>query len=343
MRNRAVFIWWQFYVFFVVIFLRMLLFVFGDNQVLVKQKEKEIVNSFFEKYDGASNNFDNFFIEEKFDITIIRQAIKSPPFLAEKRMIILNGFCSTLKKSDGKQIVELLNTVSENNFIVCVDLISSKKMEKKYIFKELKDLKDVYIYKFDEFNGNQLFDWVKNRAKEMNLDISDRLINQLIDRIGVNTLDLGNEICKLAAYTFGSKCNEEYLLILTQISGQDEMFALMDAISLKNKSKVISLIQSQRISGSSDYHILSMLIRQSRILLSIKDSQEKFGNDKNKIAKITGIHSFVVQKSMRQTVSMSKQFLKEFHKICFDSDIGIKKGLLTPSEAIDIALVKFMH
>ncbi|MBU0613937.1 hypothetical protein KJ766_01460, partial [Patescibacteria group bacterium] len=94
----------------------------------------------------------------------------------------------------------------------------------------------------------------------------------------------------------------------------------------------------QRLLGCDDSFLFSMLLRQIRVMATIKDACSRFGADGASISRDTGIHPYVVQKTIRQVSRMSQLEIKKAHDLCFFLDNKVKNGQISTKETLDIAV-----
>ena len=105
----------------------------------------------------------------------------------------------------------------------------------------------------------------------------------------------------------------------------DNIFNLVDAVGIKNKKLSLQLLQDQLASGAHEMYILSMLIRQYRLLLCVKEMVQS-QKTKKEISFFLGIHPFVAQKMIQQSQNYSLDQLKMIYRLLTSIDIQLKKG-----------------
>ena len=98
----------------------MRIFVHGSQDYLVRRKVEELKKAFQAKFDSSGMNLVEL-PSSKGGLSLpeAANAIKTAPFLAEKRMVVLSGLLG-LKKADAEEWVELLTEVQPVSCIDCV-------------------------------------------------------------------------------------------------------------------------------------------------------------------------------------------------------------------------------
>ena len=75
----------------------------------------------------------------------------------------------------------------------------------------------------------------------------------------------------------------------------ENIFALTDAVGSRNKAMAMKLLEEQLAADVSDIYLLSMIIRQFKILIQIGQAMDS-GMDSRSIAGALKMHSFVAQR-----------------------------------------------
>lgn len=134
---------------------------------------------------------------------------------------------------------------------------------------------------------------------------------------------LSSEIDKLIALKRGSEITVEDVKNSNLSKIDDNIFNLTDAVGNKDIKQALKLLHDNMEEGANEIYLLTMIVRQFRILLQIKKASE--GN-KRVIAKELGLHPFVVQKAMGQVGKYTLERLKEIYKKLLETDIALKTG-----------------
>ena len=107
----------------------------------------------------------------------------------------------------------------------------------------------------------------------------------------------------------------------------DNIFNLVDAIIGKQEKQVYKMIQEQYRQGKDAQFIFSMILRQVRIMLELRDlfeKQDKTSSDD--LAKKIGVHPYVVKKTLSFVRNYNMDKLKHIYKQLLEMDIQTKTG-----------------
>mgnify|MGYP001586958875 CR=1 FL=1 len=312
----------------------MFIFLHGEDTFRSKEKLKELIKKFQKEIDPSNLNI--FFLEgEKIDINKLEQAILSQGFLAKKRMVVIKNLFSQCKDDKIlKKILNILNQENENILIFWEGTKIDQKINniKKEIFEKLK--KEKYSYEFFLLTGIKMRDWVKKRIENQRTKIENQALENLIVRVGNDLWRMSNEIDKLCAFKFEKIIAQKDLDLLITDKINENIFNLVDAIGNKNKTLALKLINDQLETNSSAYYLLSMIARQFKILLQIKDLSL---NNQN-LSQLK-LHPFVIQKASNQAKKYSFEQLKNIYRQLLEIDIKLKTNQIKPIVLFDLFII----
>lgn len=321
----------------------MLIFVFGEDRFNAKEKVQVMREAFLDKFDPSGANVVEFPLrdQKKFDFGQVAQAIQSPPFLAQKRMVILKGLMSEVtRKPESKPWIELLEKIPESTIVVMLDDLSVAKARKHAMVSSLTEQADVHEYIFEPLSESQALKWVADESMKKNLDMSPAISRQFVSMAGVDARVLSLELEKLAAYCKGRSVVQAELDLLVSSSTEDQLFVFLDALSARDEGKIKKLLSQQRLFGTADAQLFGMLVRQVRLLLAACDYFESNPeSDKRGLASALGVHPFVAQKLTSQQSRFSKDELIAIQEGMLDGDFYVKIGILKPEQAVDLSIV----
>jgi DNA polymerase III delta subunit len=189
----------------------MLLMVYGDDAFRVKERAREFVEKFVEKHDPTKLNVDEIVFTKKDDLDLPRvaDALTASPFLAERRMVRIDGILSFVTtKPEAEPWAKVLASIPDSTIVVLVDAFSVEKIEKTELFKQLRDCENVHRYPLPMLAGSELRAWAQQRAKTYGATLIPSIADLLIARVGNNTWRLETEIAKLAAYSGDAPIDE---------------------------------------------------------------------------------------------------------------------------------------
>lgn len=313
----------------------MLIFVYGDDGVRVKEKLAELTRRYFEKIDPTGLNFASFSSAQGLDFPEVMQAVQSAPFLADKRMVVVNGLMDGLKKDDARMWAEGLARTASSTITILVDELPKEKVEKHELYLGLRSGAEVHAYAEVKKTGVALARWLTELAKTSGSSMSLDIATELIARVGEDEWRLMQEVKKLSAYAGHEPITREMLSLHSAASSESNIFAFVDAVSQREAKKALQLLADEREAGSADLYLLAMLARQVRILLQIQTAIVEDPSAERNVAKRLGLHPYVAGKVMVQAKRFSLSQLEKLHGLLVRLDREAKKGIIDPSLAVD--------
>lgn len=307
------------------------MFIYGADSYRSRQKLNKLKEKFQKDIDTMENSV-VFLDGEKLTLEKLNEAGAASSLFAAKRMIvierlfsnkstaILGAICDYLKKSAEK---------SDNIFIVWDD-ITGEKMGRSKLFKYLNNLE--YVEKFVSLTNTELVKWIENETQKMNVKISRQAASTISGYFENNMWNVKNEVDKLIHYKLASKeDNVDVEISVSDVEGlcrgktDENIFALTDAISNKNKRQALELLDKEIENGVTDVYLLHMISRQFKILIQLKDAMED-GMNINEIKNQFKMHPFVIQKASTQARNFSIEALRGINDALLRIEKAIKTG-----------------
>lgn len=286
----------------------MIIFIYGADSYRSRQKLNELKNKFVNEVDPSASSL--VVLDGKTTtLKEISEKINTGSLFVKKRMIVVEDIFDN--KSDKvlgevelflKSRTESKNTDEDNIIIFKDGDLENKNTKLKKEAKKLLTylLKQKYVLESKSLSGSQLISFIKQEVEKLKRTIGSAAINTLITRTNSDLWRISSELHKLAmAISEGEEINDK--LVKENITGvfDENIFALTDAISARNKKLALRLLEEQYLAGLSEDYILVMLLRQFKILLRIK-SAVLANLSATQIASELKIHPYVIKKSLSQ-------------------------------------------
>ncbi|OGL67060.1 DNA polymerase III subunit delta [Candidatus Uhrbacteria bacterium RIFCSPHIGHO2_01_FULL_63_20] len=317
----------------------MLIIVYGEDSFRVQEKVRTLTEAFRKKFDPSGMNLATFGSPSTgsghIEIGEVMQSARSMPFMGEKRMVVVRDLISKSKKGD-EETWAALKEVPDSTIAVLWESDEAKTIEKKPLFKALKDAADLHLYPFPALEGSALTKWVTERVVSRGGKIAPAAAFELSERVGGDLWHADAEICKLVAFANQSQIDVAHVRELVRPSFEGEIFAFIDAVSQRNGKEAFRLLSQERSAGSEDHYLLAMLARQIRILLGVRAMMDENPRvTKDEIANELALHPFVAQKSMAAAKRFTLPELMRAHDAIFEREVGVKSGM-DPAAAVDL-------
>lgn len=320
----------------------MIIFLYGEDTFRSRRQLKKMIDKFKVERDPQGLNTITLDCNQE-NPSLILEQILATPFLAEKRMVVLENLLSATKKSDlQEQILGYLEAkkLSEENIYIFWEGEGKPKTNiSKDLFSRLTQEK--YVQPFEIYKGAKLSAWVNQEIQERGGKISRYALEYLVNNIDNDTWKLDSVIDQLVAYAPDREIELKDAELFLDEKIDDNIFNLVDALIAGQTKKVYQMIQEQYRIGEDAQFILSMILRQVKILLELRDLYDREDNMPSDIlAKKLGLHPFVVKKSLPFIKKYNQDKLKNIYEKLLEIDIKTKTGQGDQSMLLDILVGK---
>lgn len=330
----------------------MFFFLYGSDTFRSLKKLKEIKEKFLKTVEGGSLNLTEL-DGEKLSFADFKKEISTVSFMSLKRMVVCKNIISMGKdKNFQKEIIDFLKKDDDNESIIIFWEEEKKEKEplSKYLLSLRRLLRDtagspvnkIYSQEFELLKGAALKNWIVKTAEEKGGRIDGAAVNALAERVGSDLWQMNNELDKLLSLS-----SEGVSLELVQefVKGKDDenIFNLTDAIGAKNKKLGLRLLSEQLRSGANINYIITMLARQFRMLLEVKDYMVKSGSSyisAQTISRDLKIHSFVAGKLLAQVKLYEMENLKRLYSRILDIDLKSKTTSISMELLLDMLVIQ---
>jgi len=320
---------------------------FGANDYEIFEQVKLWSEVFSKKYSGL--NIAKFDYKEKGNkdelIKDIKNALQVNSLFGNNKLVILKNFLDIKINKDLQELLlSSIDKLSDGFFAIFIE--DDKPDARGKLFKAIKDLEKKKIAEVKEYllpRNQDLIIWVKKAVEKENALFNPKALELLIAMVGNDLWQLDCEIKKLSNYNHVNLDNHEIMVVdvdlLVKGKFNDDIFQLMDAIGTKNRAKALKLFQDQIDSGANDVYLLTMLERQFRINLQIKEALSQGNLSANELASELHMHPFVVQKTMQQCGKFSLPELKDIYNKLLDFEIKLKTAKINFELMFDLMIV----
>lgn len=297
----------------------MIIFIYGADTYRSRQKLNELKDKFVTEIDINSQSL---VVLNGATTTLkeIGEKITTGSLFVKKRMIVIEDIFDNKSEKLFADLTTFLKKrdeaakTDEDNIIIFRDgdlNNKDKKLKKdaQKLFTFL--LAQKYVQEFKTLSGAQLTDFIKEAAQKLERKIESAAINSLVTRTNSDLWRISSELHKLAmAISKDTTITDGE--VKSQVVGtyDENIFSLTDAIATRNRKLALTILEEQYIAGLSEDYILSMLIRQFKIMLQVKSAVDA-NLSPNQIVTDLKLHAYVVKKSLAQISGFTLEALKE--------------------------------
>lgn len=290
------------------------------------------------------------------------------PFLAAKRLILVHGYLSHLEKrmaaskgtgsaahQEAAQFVGGLADLTDSCDLV---LFEDGVDKRRHIWKgfTLEDKKadttkkvagwsdlvkagQVNLQELGAPDPKALPGYIAQRAKQKAIAIDGRAVRVLADYVGPNLRQLDNELDKLASYARGRSINEADIKLMVSDASEALIWSLTDALSQRNGRNAMRSLYELRRGDANPFYLLTMIARQFRIIIKVKEASATIGGNEYDIAKAVKESAYPVKKALQQSRKYSFDELNHIMEKLLESDFAMKTGA-DPETSMDVLIAE---
>ena len=306
---------------------------YGEEKYLIDLYE-ERMKKFIAAKGEASMNIDVFVDKE--NIANITNAIETMPFFCEQRLVIIknSGLIASGRKDDSTLMAAALKDIPDTTILLFIEDNIDKR---SIVYKALSQVGE--LIEFKRPTGSELVAWVSREMKLKGVAIEKSAALYLIRATSANMETLSAEMSKLAAYcTDKGHATEADIDAVCTKGIELKVFALVDALAHKNKSKAMSIFENLMEAKESPILVLSLIARQFRFMLACSQAG---GKSSAEIGAALGAPPFAIKECMKQARNFSEAELVQAMKDCLEADVGIKTGRIGDQLAVEVLIGRY--
>ena len=275
----------------------------------------------------------------------LRYACDAIPFLADKRLVIVQGLLTRLTARGGRELAQAqkqylgaladyLVGLPETTRLVFVE--DSSLPAKHPILQLAQQEERGYAKQFAPPEDRVLPQWVVERTRKYGGEIDPRAAHQLAAVVGGKLRLLDQEIIKLVTYT-----NAERPILPADVDAvvpyaqTAVIFDMVDAFGRRDGRTASQTLHRLLDAGEHPMGLLAMIVRQFRLLIQVKELRAQ-GASAQDVAQALKLHRFPAGKLYDQATHFTAEQLETVYRHLLDTDVAIKTGQIEVEIALDL-------
>jgi DNA polymerase-3 subunit delta len=305
----------------------MILFLYGKDTFRSRQRMKQLIEKFKNDRDPAGYNTVRIDAAAERHPERVLGEILAMPFLAEKRMVVVESLLSSKHTQLHKDVLARIEAQAMPEATIAVFWEGADAFKGKDASALCERLMtEKYAQRFDELSGVKYAGWIAaeiaSRGGAAEQDAVAYLAAHTADSWQANSL-----IDQLISWRAGAAIRREDVEIFLDKREEDNIFALVDAVIGGQAREAYARLKEYYRKGEDAYSLLPLLLRQSRILLLLRDvydREDAMGSAE--IAQKLALHPFVVKKTLPLVKRTEMREFVRLHEDLLALDIGAKTG-----------------
>ena len=330
----------------------------GDDEFSISEAVRQFRASLGE---GAAESNTVEFEGRNFRPGEVEAAARTVPFLADRRLVLVRGLLRRLDTpnagrqrggSDAAQMSstgwntfgERLSGLPQSTELIFVDTFPTgpggRLKDKGAGLRTLQPAGPVDVTLFATPRGRAVQDWIRSRVMSEGVQASPSAIARLADLVGPNLRLLDQEIRKLSLFAGDRTIQPADVDLMVAPAREANIFAAVDAILERRPGLAMRALYQLLDDGASVQYILSMLSRQTRMLIIARHLREK-GVEEQEIGNRIGLRAaFALRKTLEQAGRFSHDYLAAAHTGLSAADLSIKSGEVRERVALEMVVAR---
>jgi DNA polymerase-3 subunit delta len=321
----------------------------GDNEFEISER----VADFKQKIGDESMRDLNITVLDgrKTTLSEVQHAADAIPFLADKRLVIVDGLLTRLASRKAKDGDESAPSGAAKDFLNgLIDYVPRLPDTTRLVFIEFQLLnpkhqliklaeqqKGKTVIECKQPQAGELPRWIIERAKKCGGSIEPVAAQRLAALIGGDLRRLDTEINKLITYVNAQRSiTAKDVDLLVSDASTSSVFDLVDALGKRDGKRAAHELHHLLDQGENPLGLLAMIVRQYRLLILVKELQAR-NLSLDVMAKELGQHPFVIKKLNEQARNYRDSAqLEAIYRRLLEIETEIKTGQTSDVLALDL-------
>ena len=304
------------------------------DPIIKKVLDKDFLDLNFIKIDGLTSTFDE-----------IENACETLPFFGDKKVVLVyraNFLKDKPDKEGAKTYTEILKYIKDlhQHTILIMYYLFNDKRDTPKKNKKLSTLdKYVKVVHCDKLKKDKYYKKIEDIFKENGRTIGKVQLKYFADKVQNNFDIIKREIDKLDCYALGRELTKEDIDKLIPNKSEDDIFDLVEYISLRKVEKAIDLLDELLFKADQHMLIISSIENHFKRLYEIKTYLLK-GKKLEFFMSKYRLPQFVCEKLMNQASKFSLKQLNQLIKVCVNTEIKLKSSTTDKQMEMELMLFK---
>lgn len=248
----------------------------GEEEYLSRYYSRELISAVGD--DSPFAVFNNLsFDGEDIDFGAIKEAVKSPPMMADCKLVVWrHADLTSLSEAECEALEDICALVDELGSAAVVFVATAEGVDFGTQRKPSGFIsrfgKKINILRFDKSSENQLYAWLKKHFDSEGLSVTLDTVRTLVFRSGRSMEVLASEVRKLSALAHSrgkSRVDAEDVIEAASTTPESDTYALSNAIAERNKEKAYDALMDMKHRRVEVQIITGMMAKSFGELLSV--------------------------------------------------------------------------
>ena len=252
----------------------------------------------------------------------LRDEVTVAPFIAEKRLIVVEGIPKG-KKGDVESVVSDMHPDVVLLFTFNADI--GKRAKFTVVQKELKGCAE--CKEFPVLTAQQLKQWIETFLADLGGSASEEARHLLLEMIGEDQQLLAQELRKIALFAHGRQIESEDVRKMVACSAEREVWKLMDFLGDGRTEDALQYVRELMDRGFSPQALWNTFLWMTSLLVQVVAYVEEGETNPWTIAGELRVNGSGVRAILPSARKMDRQFLQKILDQALTADRGLKTGV----------------
>lgn len=320
-----------------------LYFLFGEEKYLINYYTNKLISKIL----GTTINEFNFQIFKSLeDIDTLESSVEALPLMSNVKCIkIVDLDIEKLSSENLKKFKEIISNLPDTTILIISQInidINLKKSSKWTTFLKLLS-KHGNVLELKKLSKSALCNQIISWANSLSCQISEKSTQTLINYVGENLIDLKVELEKLCAFCIDREITQIDIDALVIKKMEANIFDLAKAISNKELTKALNIINVLFFKREEPITILSILSSAYIDMYRVKVTK----NANEKISKLSDFFdykgkSFRIDIAERNSYNLSLKKIRKSINLLLETDLKLKSSKVDSKILMEKLIVKLV-
>ncbi len=286
----------------------------GENTYAVREEKMRWIGQFRKKH-GEENLIR---LEGKgLDMRLLLDEISAAPFLAESRLVIVDG----VPKCTKEDIDMLERVIHPKTVLLFADASPDKRLAGT---KAL--LKSAEVKEFKALQPAALRQWAEALTREAGSSLEQGAFETLLELVGKDQDMLAEEVKKLSLLAAPKPVTRDLAEEMGVPSDEGVVWRMTDLLSAGNRLEAARFAKTSIARGGDAYGMWAILLNSLKNLVAVSAAVQAGETDPTAIASKTGVHPFALRSMLPYARRTDAAKLRVFLDRIVEDDIALKTG-----------------
>lgn len=292
----------------------------GENDYLRTEERRRWISEFQKKH-GSENCI--VLDGSKLSIRSLLDEVSVLPFLAEKRLIVVDG----VPKSTKEEIELLVENIHPQSVVLIVDSKPDKRTGGVKTLLQIADIKE-----FPPLQPKKLAEWAVAYVTQHGSSIAPAALEAMLQATGNDQMMIATELDKLSLFATGKTITADDIERMTIESDEGVVWRMTDLLCAGNTAASARITRQMMERGVSGFQLWGILLSFLQNVVLVRAAVEEGMTSAKQVSDATGVHVFALRSLQPYASRVRSGVLYDFVTWAVRADMALKTGKTRATE-----------